>query len=584
MKKYLIGLFVFVATLFPGMVNAATAMPEAQDGVIKLTEDVTLSDVFRVGEEEEITVDLNGYTITGTGNGYTIENRGTLTIVNHGESGKIVCEASSSSCIRNLGSLKVDGVTVGSNFVSIKNDAEGDFYGELVVSNSNITSTYDKYDTGAIMNWGNAIINNSVVTAGSNGTAVYVSSGADAGKDSKTVLNEVTLNAKYTVYSTKYATQDTTTQDIDIVGGTLNGSISAMTSKGNDVSLTGNVETKADYLSTVLSFASEGANVILTNDLTNKKITVPEGVTLTIPEDVTFTVSASRQLIVNGSLNVEGTLDAAAYVTETKTYSGTLANAIKLIGDGHTVTLLKDSTETTAIQPYANKDILLDLNGYDVAADMTVVTGTKVTIQDNSENADGTYNGTINNSGELTLRSGIFANIPVNSAGATMTIEGGTYPEEILDEITVSDIQTVVKNEDGTVTITYKTADYSTIDALLEEIAALNEVEYTTESWAKLQAAINSVEKNLPITEQDKVDEYAVAIESAMKGLEKQISIGDPDDSEGELGDSGTTTPSEETPEVPQTFDSLTTYIVAGVVSIAAIIGAVTYIKRKQIN
>lgn len=584
MKKYLIGLFVFVATLFPGMVNAATEMPEAQDGVIKLTEDVTLSDVFRVGEEEEITVDLNGYTITGTGNGYTIENRGTLTIVNHGESGKIVCEASSSSCIRNLGSLKVDGVTVESNFVSIKNDAEGDFYGELVVSNSNITSTYDKYDTGAIMNWGNATINNSVVTAGSNGTAVYVSSGADAGKDSKTVLNEVTLNAKYTVYSTKYATQDTTTQDIDIVGGTLNGSISAMTSKGNDVSLTGNVETKADYLSTVLSFASEGANVILTNDLTNKKITVPEGVTLTIPEDVTFIVSASKQLVVNGSLNVEGTLDAAAYVTETKTYSGTLANAIKLIGDGHTVTLLKDSTETTAIQPYANKEILLDLNGYDVAADMTVVTGTKVTIQDNSEKAAGAYNGTINNSGELTLRSGIFANIPVNSAGATMTIEGGTYPEKILDEITVSDIQTVVKNEDGTVTITYKTADYSAIDALLEEIAALNEVEYTTESWAKLQAAINSVEKNLPITEQDKVDEYAVAIETAMKGLEKQISIGDPDDSEGELGNSGTTTPSEETPEVPQTFDSLTTYIVAGVVSIAAIIGAVTYIKRKQIN
>ena len=42
--------------------------------------------------------------------------------------------------------------------------------------------------------------------------------------------------------------------------------------------------------------------------------------------------------------------------------------------------------------------------------------------------------------------------------------------------------------------------------------------------------------------------------------------------------------PSEETPEVPQTFDSLTTYMIGGGVSIAAIAGAVIYIKRKQTN
>ena len=38
------------------------------------------------------------------------------------------------------------------------------------------------------------------------------------------------------------------------------------------------------------------------------------------------------------------------------------------------------------------------------------------------------------------------------------------------------------------------------------------------------------------------------------------------------------------TPEVPQTFDSLITYVIGGVVSIALIAGAVLYIKKKQTN
>lgn len=42
------------------------------------------------------------------------------------------------------------------------------------------------------------------------------------------------------------------------------------------------------------------------------------------------------------------------------------------------------------------------------------------------------------------------------------------------------------------------------------------------------------------------------------------------------------TTP--DTPEVPQTFDSLFTYVGVGVVSVVAIVGAVIYIKRKQTN
>ena len=61
------------------------------------------------------------------------------------------------------------------------------------------------------------------------------------------------------------------------------------------------------------------------------------------------------------------------------------------------------------------------------------------------------------------------------------------------------------------------------------------------------------------------------------------------EDGDDVIGD-GTDTPTnpeipgEETPEVPQTFDSLGTYVMAGVVSIVAIVGAVIYIKRRQTN
>lgn len=54
----------------------------------------------------------------------------------------------------------------------------------------------------------------------------------------------------------------------------------------------------------------------------------------------------------------------------------------------------------------------------------------------------------------------------------------------------------------------------------------------------------------------------------------------------GDLGDSNTptedtTTPSEDVPEVPQTFDALGIYAGIGLVSIAAIAGAVIYLKRR---
>lgn len=443
------------ATSFDGMLN---------NGVIILTEDVTLSEKYVIPEGENITIDLNGHKITGPSDNYAIENKGTLKIVDSGiVKGKVACTSANSSCIRNLGNLELSGVTAEGPFVVIKNDAEGNFYGNLTVENSTLTSSYTKTDTGTIMNWGTAVVTNSRVNASASGVAIYATSGADTGKNSKITLNENILEGKYSFYGRNYQSSDKTTQTINVNGGQLNGNVSATSSRGSIVSIKGRVATTADYLNSVLNFSDDGANIILTTNLTNKKITVPDGVTLTIPENVTFTVSSTRQLIVNGNLVVNGTLDAVAYLAEANTYFGSLNYAIKgtgvassLIADSHTVMVLKDINETTAITPSTNKNITLDLNGHNVNADITVPATTTMTFEDSSENSTGTYNGTLTNKGTLTIESGNYTKAPITEDSAITTLNGGTYPIEDMENVIIPADKEIVANEDGTYSIVSK--------------------------------------------------------------------------------------------------------------------------------
>ena len=62
-------------------------------------------------------------------------------------------------------------------------------------------------------------------------------------------------------------------------------------------------------------------------------------------------------------------------------------------------------------------------------------------------------------------------------------------------------------------------ADYTAVDAALEKAAALNEADYTAASWAKLQAAVEAVVRDLTAVEQATVDGYAAAIEAAITAL-----------------------------------------------------------------
>ena len=80
-------------TLFPAGAFAeeadTRALPDPVDGVITLTENVTLSDAYTVEAGETVTIDLAGHTLTNADNKHTIINKGTLTI-NDSKGGGVV--------------------------------------------------------------------------------------------------------------------------------------------------------------------------------------------------------------------------------------------------------------------------------------------------------------------------------------------------------------------------------------------------------------------------------------------------------------------------------------------------------------
>lgn len=136
--NYLVGgveyqsLFGIEPTETTGAYNAAKS-----GGTIKLNNDILIDEgthkQIYVGEDDDLTIDLNGHTLRGTTEeDYTIVNNlGTLTIIDTsvGQTGKV------------LGCLTFDGVDWVNNFLAIKST------GEYVVSNALTAGTYELIHT-----------------------------------------------------------------------------------------------------------------------------------------------------------------------------------------------------------------------------------------------------------------------------------------------------------------------------------------------------------------------------------------------------------------------------------------------------
>lgn len=127
----------------------------------------------------------------------------------------------------------------------------------------------------------------------------------------------------------------------------------------------------------------------------------------------------------------------------------------------------------------------------------------------------------------FTVSPAELTNVVITANGQALTngsidLEAGTYPvtvvadncEPFSADITITaDTATHAQ----TLTLTYKPADYTAVDAAIAKAGALNRDDYT--DFSAVDAAINAVDRSKNITQQADVDAMAKAIETALAAL-----------------------------------------------------------------
>lgn len=127
----------------------------------------------------------------------------------------------------------------------------------------------------------------------------------------------------------------------------------------------------------------------------------------------------------------------------------------------------------------------------------------------------------------FTVSPAELTNVVITANGQTLTngsidLEAGVYPvtvtadncEPFSADITITaDTATHAQ----TLTLTYKPADYTAVEAAIAKAGALNRDDYT--DFSAVDAAINAVDRSKNITQQADVDAMAKAIETALAAL-----------------------------------------------------------------
>ena len=154
-KRFLSALLAcaMLVSLFPFAAFAeSTSLPQAKDGVITLTENVTLTSAYTIEKGASVTIDLNGYTITNAAGNHTIINNGSLVIEDSKGNGKIVNNASGHSVIQNepnalvtieSGTLHKTNNTSSSDYYVITNHGNMIINGGTIVSESSHSSAIE---------------------------------------------------------------------------------------------------------------------------------------------------------------------------------------------------------------------------------------------------------------------------------------------------------------------------------------------------------------------------------------------------------------------------------------------------------
>ncbi len=222
-----------------------SAFEAATEGVtITVLKDVTLSDTITIAKDKNITLDLNGKTVSmsvaATKTSALITNNGTLTIKDSGENGKLtyvsstVSTAYSTTTIINNGTLTVESGIIENTSARGGAAYAIDSYNTLTVNGGTITTD----NTTAIRqaqfgNYDNSVtVTDGTITGGYAGMQVHVFSNE---KKTTTNIKGGTFKGVYACYTTFYNIVDSSNTAVNISGGTFDGAVYLYNSnKGSD--------------------------------------------------------------------------------------------------------------------------------------------------------------------------------------------------------------------------------------------------------------------------------------------------------------------------------------------------------------
>lgn len=346
--------------------QSATSLPAAdENGVITLMENVTLTSTFVVNAEQDLTLDLNGYSLTNAGT--VILNNGRLTIRDTTKNGSIV-------------STNYVAISAGHNSTTTI-----EYANVRSVEGAVITS----YATGATITIKDGVFSasdNAVIAGNGNRTDDLAS-----GKPERVNPNTITINggefngaiktSEYVACGIYAPWKD----NITVNGGTFN-------TTGNAIGKVG--DSRVVVPCSALVFDSEAAYPALTND---SKITVNNG---------TFNSETST---ISTMPKADDTNERV--VVNSGTYSD--LSALDYLASGATVTVKLAADTTKDVTIPAGATVTLDLNG----KTLTNVSGHTIT---NNGNLTVTGSGTVDN---VTNATGAL----YNCVGATAILNGGTF-------------------------------------------------------------------------------------------------------------------------------------------------------------
>lgn len=386
--------------------QSATSLPAAdKNGVITLMEDVTLTSEFVVNVDQDLTLDLNGHSLTKSGT--VILNNGRLTIRDTTKNGSIVST-------NNVAISAGHNSTTTIEYANVRS-----------VEGAVITS----YATGATITIKDGVFSasdNAVIAGNGNRTDDYAS-----GKPERVNPNTITINGgefNGAIKSPGYVACGIYApwkDNITVNGGTFNITGGAgivarggnVTVNGGTFNTTGNAIDKVGDSRVVvpcsaLVFDSEAAYPALTND---SKITVNNGTfnseTSTISTMPKADDTNERVVVNSGTFSDLSALDY-------------LASGAKV-----TVKLAADTTKDVTIP--AGATVTLDLNGHKIV--------NSATAQDKNV-AEDSRKHTITNNGTLTILDSVGGGVVDNvshgraalyNAGTIVEIKGGKFTRSV---------------------------------------------------------------------------------------------------------------------------------------------------------